>query len=199
MVGKRYNMIYSNTNKTLIEKTLPWGVLNCVFMGEEGRGRKFYLLPSEYPLEKGVNMGLSIGLTKSGKPRIVKGESEKTFLLLSSEGGYTRRGNGRVLVLSKNKNSVNKLIECNGADGAAGRTGTWMEYLVEVTDLNEPVYIRVKKGGGCNSTIIKITKNNVEELGEYNSTLAYFDINGYEMPFTILEDGKFNTDEWESI
>lgn len=85
-------MIYTNTKFPVIEKTLPWGVLNCLFMGEEGRGRKFYLLPSEYPLEKGINLGLKIGLTKSGKPRVVKGEDEKTFLILSSEGGYTRRG-----------------------------------------------------------------------------------------------------------
>ena len=39
--GKEEIMIYSNTEKTVIEKTLPWGVLKCVFMGEEGRGRKY--------------------------------------------------------------------------------------------------------------------------------------------------------------
>lgn len=190
-------MIYSNTNKTLIEKTLPWGVLNCVFMGEEGRGRKFYLLPSEYPLEKGVNMGLSIGLTKSGKPRIVKGESEKTFLLLSTEGGYTRRGDGKVLVLEKDKNCINKIIETYGADGAAGRIGTWKEYLIEVTDLKEPIYLRIRKGGGCNSTILKVD-DSIQDLGEYVSTLSYFDTMEEDMPFEI-EDGRFNTDEWCEI
>ena len=191
-------MIYSNTSKTLIEKTLPWGVLNCIFIGEEGRGRKFYLLPSEYPLEKGINLGLSIGLTKSGKPRVIKGESEKTYLLLTSEGGYTRRGDGKVLVLEKDKDFIKKLIECNGADGAAGRVGTWKEYLIEVGDLKEPIYLRIRKGGGCNSTVLKVEADNIQDLGTYESIIAYFDINGYEMPFEI-EDGRFNADEWCEI
>ena len=178
-------MIYSNEKFPVIKKTLPWGVLNCVFMGEEGRGRKFYLLPSDFPLEKGVNLGLTIGLTKSGKPRVVKGEDEKTFLILSSKGGYTRRGDGQVFVLGKNKNCINKLIETYGADGAAGRVGTWWEYLIEVTDLNEPLYFRVRRGGGCNSTILKVSKGAVEDLGEYVSTIAYFDTMGEDIPYWI--------------
>ena len=141
---------------------------------------------------------MTIGLTKSGKPRVVKGEDQKTFLLLSTEGGYTRRGDGQVFVLSKNKNSVNKLIETYGADGAAGRIGSWMEYLVEVTDLNEPIYLRIRKGGGCKSTILKVSKDNIEDLGEYESTMAYFDIKCEDIPFEI-EDGRFNADEWCEI
>jgi hypothetical protein len=198
MVGKRLTMIYSNTEKTVIEKTLPLGTLNCIFMGEEGRGRKYYLLPSEYPLEKGINLGLTIGLTKSGKPRIIKGESEKTFLILSTEGGYTRRGDGKVLVLSKNENCINKLIETYGADGAAGRIGTWKEYLIEVTDLKEPIYLRIRKGGGCNSTVLKVEADNIQDLGEYVSILSYFDTMEEDMPFEI-EDGRFNADEWCEI
>lgn len=122
-------MIYSNKNITSEKRQFDWGEINQIALGETGRGRRMLALtcPPETGLRVGMNIGLSIGQTKSGKPKIIK-SNEGLYLLLSSQGGYTRRVNGRIWHSS---NDFELLADGNGADGDAGRIGHWDVVLLK--------------------------------------------------------------------
>lgn len=138
-------MIYSTVEakKKLIEN--DWGQSFRFEFGEYGRGRKLLVLPvfeNQPDIVAGENKGISIGQTKTGRPRIVNGD-DGAYAIISSEGGYTRRGDGKILASSSA--AVELLGKGNGADGDAGRIGSWD---VVVIKLLSPVLIKVKYGGG---------------------------------------------------
>ena len=120
-------MIYSNDMLSSEERKFDFGSIHQVSMGEHGRGRKLLALtcPENTVVREGMNPELTIGLTKSGKPRIFQRQDDEIYLLLSAEGEYTRRGCGVIRVLTAEAENFEVLASGNGADGDAGRIGYW--------------------------------------------------------------------------
>jgi len=157
-------MIWSNKAHTKKEKEFPFGKINIVELGESGRGRKLIVLPSEVDIQKGLNPEITIGLTKSGKPRINKFKEDRLFLLIDTKGGYTRRGDGEASVHKSCKDNVKILSYGNGADGLAGRIGIWEVFVVEVLNDNT-IWLNIQLSGGSKSDIYKIQNKIVEYVG----------------------------------
>ena len=120
-------MLYINETVEVTTREFKFGTVEGISLGEHGRGRQQIFLPTPQRLEGavgGLRTDLTIGLTKAGKPRINRNKDKDMYLALSSERGYTRRG--------------------NGADGDAGRIGYWDVVLVKA---NEGDVFRVTWGG----------------------------------------------------
>jgi len=126
-------MIYSNVNLKSEERELEFGTIHQLYLGQFGRGRKAVVMTTPGPIEiKAKAMTeLTVGTTKSGKPRINKGK-DGIFLFLDSYGGYSRRGNGVIFYLKSEKDNFKVLGEGNGADGDAGRIGWWQVAAIEI-------------------------------------------------------------------
>ncbi|HPW67760.1 MAG TPA: hypothetical protein PLS84_11865 [Salinivirgaceae bacterium] len=157
-------MIWSNKAHTKKEKEFPFGKINIVELGESGRGRKLIVLPSEVDVQEGLNTDITIGLTKSGKPRINRFKDDRLFLLIDTAGGYTRRGDGEASVHKSCKDNVKILSYGNGADGLAGRIGIWEVFVVEVLNDNT-IWLNIQLSGGSKSDIYKIQNKIVEYVG----------------------------------
>ena len=76
-------------------------------------------IPKDTTIKSGMNPDYTIGTTKSGKPRLNKKADNTLYMMLSAEGGYTRRGNGTINVLSSQKDKFEVIARGNGADGDA--------------------------------------------------------------------------------
>jgi hypothetical protein len=184
-------------------KEFNFGNLNCVVLGEEGRGRKEIILPTPNNLDlksiSGVNYNLSLGLSKNGKLRINQGNTD-FHIIVSSEGGYTRRGNGKSFILVPQKEAFSVVDYAYGADGAAGRIGNWYDIILKVNSFNFPLVIRNVKSGGNPSTIYLIMKNNVGEVKVFNAQegdiINMFDLLVSEIPFSLDNNFNFNPEEW---
>lgn len=119
-------MIYANEKVPKITRTMKWGDQDYFAMGENGRGRREILLSTnvrESELKHGLNPGLSIGMSKNGRPMVDRKTDNEMYLLLSSQGGYTRRGDGYISVPIIDEDRIDVLAVGNGADGDAGRNG----------------------------------------------------------------------------
>lgn len=144
-------MIYSNKSLKVEVRKIADFEISIVTMGEEGRGRREVRLPVPQGMQEipaGVSSGLTIGTTKTGRPRINRGENPEMYLLLDTKKGYTRRGDGFVRVLKKYSDNVKVLERGNSADGDAGRIGTADALVLRAT---APCWLKVIYGG--NSTI----------------------------------------------
>lgn len=144
-------MLVSNTQVAAKVKVMPFGEISLIALGEEGRGRRELRLPcpTGTKIEKGCN-ALTIGQTKSGKPRIntATATDNEIYLLLSTEGGYTRRGNGWVGSWVGNTATTELIDKGNGADGAAGRIGQWDVVLLRVVGQPQNDWYRIRTSGG---------------------------------------------------
>lgn len=129
-----FNGEYENELKA-IDKEMEWGKLHVIELGESGRGRRLISLPCPNELEKlkvGEHPELSIGVTKTGRPRINTSRKGETYdyAIISTEGGYTRRGDGYVFGWANGE--VETLASGNGADGDAGRIGSWNVHVFKI-------------------------------------------------------------------
>lgn len=147
---------------------------------------------------QGMNENISIGTTKSGKPRIIENSSsdDNMYLMLSSKGGYTRRGNGTIQVLVSQKHLFKILARGNGADGDAGGIGFWDCILMIAPSTGAIVKVRTSGGGYGTPTDLyiiyesKVYHCTIDTLEECCESL------GIEIPCEITEERKFNGDEW---
>lgn len=119
--------------------------------------------------------------------------------MLSAKGGYTRRGNGTIHVLKKQKENF-KVIACgNGADGAAGKIGFWECALLKAPMTDAIIRVRTSGAGyGTPSDLYVIHEGHVyhtipEELHECCETL------GIELPCSIKDGRNLNNEEWDRI
>ncbi len=143
-------MLFSNKRLVAEERALDFGTIYQVGMGEIGRGRRFMALtcPKDTIVNEGLNSSISIGTTKSGRPRIIRQTDTTTlYMMLSAEGAYTRRGNGTIKVLSKQQEQFKVLARGNGADGAAGRIGFWDCVLLKAPLTDAIVRVRTSGSG----------------------------------------------------
>jgi len=149
-------MVYSNMKIKKTVKTFKFGEVEGITLGEEGRGRKEVFIPSTFDIKKGMNESLDVGKTKTNRPRVVA-TSEDTlglYMIINTHGGYTRRGNGFASVTDINQITV--IERANGADGDAGRIGTWDSFLLKVNDLNKDLMIIVHYSGGDEQELILV-------------------------------------------
>ena len=157
-------MLFSNVTIKSEIRTFDFGSISQICLGEKGRNRQLLALtcPEGLEIKEGMNSGITVGLTKSGKPRINKYEDNQLFMLLSSEGGYTRRGNGSIQVLREAPlDDYQVLAKGRGADGLAGRIGHWDAMLIKAP--SEGI-VRVRTGGagyGTPSDLYLIHENKV--------------------------------------
>ena len=144
-------MIYSNINLKVETRKMSFGDLKCVVMGEKGRGRKEILLPSLNNITVGLNKDITVGLSKNGRPRInrVKQQQDDTmYLLIDTYGGYSRRGNGYINY--QEGQGFETIAEGNGADGDAGRIGSWGVYVIKAPVDDRLKFIKIKYSGKAN-------------------------------------------------
>jgi len=133
---KRYNI---NPEK----RNFSWGEMMVVSLGERGRGRFEALIPYHAPVDAEF---LDLGKTRSGKSKIVKGKEKDGWLaVVSGSGCYTRGTYGSVYCLPQDKNKIKVVAIGVGAYGAAGRIGTWNEFLIVIPD---NTFLKIRPAGG---------------------------------------------------
>ena len=196
-------MLYSNKKMEATERNMDFGTIYQVGMGEVGRGRKFMALtcPKGTVLKEGMNPDFTIGTTKSGKPRINKRDDNTLYMMLSSKGGYTRRGNGTIKVLASRKERFEIISLGNGADGDAGRIGYWDCILLKAPNTDAIVRVRTSGSGyGTPSDLYVIHKGEVyhcyiSELEECCEAL------GIEVPCKLVNNyGELQFgDDWITL
>lgn len=187
-------MIFSNTFCKSEPKEMEFGTIHQIILGESGRGRKEIRLtcPENTVIQIGGNKDLSIGQTKSGRPRIVQQRDEKTYLLLSTRGGYTRRGNGWVGAWKENKATYKVLAKGNGADGAAGRIGYWDVMLLELVGEPSNDWLRIRTSGGGYGTSpqwVSISQKGISLFDSTDDAVLYADSQLLDFP-DYDEDGE---------
>ena len=197
-------MIYSNVSVKAEERTFDFGTIYQVCLGEKGRNRQLLTLtcPEGTEIQKGMNSNLTIGLTKSGKPRIHNRIDGNLYMLLSSKGGYTRRGNGSVQILRDSDQEYEVLARGRGADGDAGRIGHWDVVLMKVP--SEGI-VKVRTGGGGYGTPSDVFVMHDNQV--YHATPATLrdccDELDIVLPCKVLtsEDGDvvLDWDEWQIV
>lgn len=197
-------MIFSNVDIKAEVRSFDFGEIYQISLGEKGRNRQLMVLtcPEEGTLiHKGLNPEYTVGLTKSGKPRINHDPGdEQLYLLLSSQGGYTRRGNGSIQVLREAKlDDYQVLAKGRGADGIAGRVGHWDAMLIKAP--SEGI-VRVRTGGagyGTPSDLYLIHENRVYHCNP-DSLQDCCDHLEIDLPCTILNaddcDSVLDGEEW---
>lgn len=203
-------MIYTNVNLKAEQRDFDFGSIHQVHIGEFGRGRKAVALtcPSDFCAEKNTSTEeFTVTTTKSGKPRISKvdpsSSDDAVYLLLSSERGYTRRGNGYIAVLSKQyQNGVTVVARGNGADGDAGRIGTWAAALLKVTeDALIVIYY-----AGCSDTdyivvhdkkVYKVNPDVYEECCEALGIDMMYDEKKDKETYKYIVDNNIPFKEWD--
>jgi len=195
-------MLFINKQTEVVTREFKFGTVNGISLGEHGRGRQQIFLPTPKELEGsigGMRSDLTIGLSKSGKPRINYGKDKDMYLALSSERGYTRRGNGVVKVPAGQ--TVELIARGNGADGDAGRIGYWDVVLVKAREGN---VFRVTWGGsgyGYEPTFYVVHNGQVLEADQQEVEDLYESV-GLEMPFSLtFEERRMVVDlkEWKTI
>ena len=169
-------MLYLNEDAKIQEKEYEWGKLRFIELGEHGRGRHAIRLPvpfgyKENEIKAGLHKDLSIGLSKSGKERIIQSSDHEMYMALSAEGGYTRRGCGRIYMPVIHENEIRVLQIGNGADGDAGRIGQWNCALIKVP-ANKDLAICVSPSGNYDDNIYMLHDGEVYAGSEEDMRFA---------------------------
>lgn len=196
-------MLYTNIDLKKNEVKFDWGVLHRFEVGEFGRGRKLISLPCPPDMENikaGLHKELTIGQTKTGKPRIIKEEDNKLYVILSSEGGYTRRGCGFIHIMERDKDKIKVLALGNGADGDAGRIGTWDCALFEVSG---DTTMKVRWSGSGEVFEIYVIKDGCVYACDKDSIDTLSETIDYDIPKEMFKKNdrnqiEFNYDGWLS-
>lgn len=182
-------MIYSNINLSIETRKMSFGDLKCVVMGEKGRGRKEILLPSLSNIVVGLNKDLTIGMSRNGRPRINRVDHQKDnsmYLLIDTYGGYSRRGDGYVSF--REEQGFEILAEGNGADGDAGRIGSWGVYVIKAPVDEKLKMIKIKYSGNANKiAYIAVLGQDVRLISEDDIDLFFdqLDLNTIDYKFIL--------------
>ncbi len=182
-------MLYTNKIFRISEREMSFGTIKGISVGQKGRGRREIFLPTQSvdkdTIEEGLHKDLSIGLSKSGRPKIIKKEEDKIFLILDSEHAYTRRGDGKIFALVANEEQAKVIARGNGADGLAGRIGQWDAIILEAKDGD---VFRVRWGGynyGKATTIYTIHNGEVY-FADLPDVEDLYDSLHLELPFSVF-------------
>lgn len=195
-------MLFINRAVEVATREFKFGTITGIALGEHGRGRQQIFLPTPQGLEGaigGLRSDLTIGRSKAGKPRINRGKDKDMYLVLSSERGYTRRGNG--VIKAPVGQTVERIARGYGADGDAGRIGYWDVILVKA---NEGDVFRVTWGGygyGYEPTFYVVHNGQIFEADQQEVEDLYESL-GLKMPFNLShEEGRMVVTpfQWKTI
>ena len=199
-------MLYLNISAKVISKEMKFGAVTGVTIGESGRGRREVFLPTPSGIQVGETIGglrpdLTVGLSKSGRPRIDRQKEDEIYLILSSERGYTRRGDGYIKAPAGQE--VELITRGNGADGDAGRIGSWDAIVVKAKDGD---VFRLTWGGsgyGYDATFYVVSGGKVYAADQPEVEDLYQSL-GLEVPFSLQyhqDKGRLviDPDEWKTI
>ena len=195
-------MLFINRAVEVATREFKFGTITGIALGEHGRGRQQIFLPTPQGLEGaigGLRSDLTIGRSKAGKPRINRGKDKDMYLVLSSERGYTRRGNG--VIKAPVGQTVERIARGYGADGDAGRIGYWDVVLVKA---NEGDVFRVTWGGsgyGYEPTFYVVHNGQIFEADQQEVEDLYESL-GLKMPFNLShEEGRMVVTpfQWKTI
>ncbi len=196
-------MLYTNKELHIIEKEMKFGgTVAGVTIGEYGRGRSEVFLPTPKGVEgeiRELRADLTIGTSKSGRPRINRTEDGELYVILSSQRAYTRKGDGRIKTPKAQENEL--IARGNGAHGDAGRIGNWDVVILKA---HEGDVFRVTWGGhgyGYPSTFYVVADGKVH-VADQPEVEDLYERLGSEMPFSLTfdEDGLvIAADEWKTV
>lgn len=169
-------------NLSIEKRKMSFGELSIIALGERGRGRYESIIPIQGNIEK--TDFVQISQTKTGKPKIVKSTDTRDtsgwLARISTCGTYTKNTYGWVSVHKSCIGNVKTIATGNGAEGLAGRTGYWADYLLEIKD---GTLLKVKRHGGykmpayflyfSDKTVIKINIEEIEIFLEFLDNLEY--------------------------
>jgi len=122
-----------------------WGKMQCISLGEAGRGRKRVIVPFHAKYDEEAS-DYEIGKTRKGAPKIIRtGKSSEGWIArINCYYTYTRNTRGYYEIVSGN---IKEVAEGYGAFGIAGRIGSWDDALVVVKP-PYPAIIKVYPSGG---------------------------------------------------
>ncbi len=199
-------MLYTNQKLKVVDKEMKFGTVIGVAIGEYGRGRREVFLPTPKSIQaddiiKELRSDLTIGTSKSGRPRIDARKDDDIYLILSSERGYTRRGDG--YIEAPESQEIELIARGNGADGDAGRIGSWDAVIVKAKDGD---VFRLTWGGsgyGYDATFYVVSDGKVYSADQPEIEDLYESL-GLEIPFSLQynqDEGRLviTSDEWKMI
>ena len=112
-------MLYSNLPLYSAPVECDFGTLNAIILGEGdeyGCNRVFMVCPSPTKVHRGMNRYLTIALSFNHNPKVIKKKDDDLYMILSSKGGSTSKGNGGILVLENQHNQFEVLARAHGGD-----------------------------------------------------------------------------------
>ncbi len=124
-------MLYSNRNFKMEEKEMSFGKLKVIELGNKNPRSRQQYLPSNFDINEGINRNLTIGLSKTGKPKIVKGDDKDYIYLLLSSFDFSyfhKKGTVQYTQFT----GVECLAIAKHTDGLAGKAGSAEEKLLKV-------------------------------------------------------------------
>ncbi len=199
-------MLYTNKSLRVVSKKMKFGDVTGVAIGESGRGRREVFLPTPKFVQandviKEFRSDLTIGTSKSGRPRINARKDDDIYLILSSERDYTRRGNG--FIEAPKDQELELIARGNGADGDAGRVGHWDAVILKA---HEGDVFRVIWGGygyGFEPTFYVVASGKVYAADQPEIEDLYESL-GLEIPFSLSynqDEGRLVVayDEWKTV
>ncbi len=198
-------MLFTNDKRMLVPMTFTLSSGTASFpalvAGEQGRGRRLIVLPinkmvSLTKVEDGYSTGyrpldgskVSIGKTSTGRPAVINDDG-KRYVLASSHAAYTRRGNGYTEMLD---GSTKVLASGNGADGDAGRIGTWGVDLYEIE--SPEGIIKCRMSGDTEGEYIIWNDNDFVTVSESEVEL-YFGQKNEAVPACLIPKKKDISDD----
>ena len=196
-------MLYVNKPLKIGARDMAFGTLSGVAIGEKGRGRHELFLPTPKIVEgniEGFVKNLSIGKSKTGKPRIDSVIEDDLYLILSSEWGYTRRGNG--YITAPKDQEIELIARANGADGDAGRIGSWDAVIVKAKPGDIFRVTWAGSGYGKPSTLYVVTADNKVYWCDQPDVEELFDYLQLDIPFTVKFNGHDTVimkNEWKQV
>ena len=157
-------------NLNAVTHAASFGNIDCIKLGEDGRGRKLTLISCPREIKDGDRV--SLFSPKVGKPKIeAGGECNRSSWLMriSTEGAYVRGANGNIRVFAEHEDSVKVVARGQGAFGAAGNTGTWDDLLIEVQP-NTVLRVKPSRGDAHYLHILedKVIKLQIPDLDVYD-------------------------------
>lgn len=191
-------MLYVNRTFSIETREMSFGKLRGFALGERGRGRYEIFIPVPDEVEKlniGMNVNMSVGQTRNGKPRINIGDDGNLYMIMSSEARSPKQGDGFVFEVKLNNNNEPKVVvlaSANGADGEDGRIGSWEAKVLRVKPGSIIKVVWSGSGYGITPTYYFVQDNEVVAVEEEDIP-SYYDLREEEMPEYFKN--KFNSEE----